>query len=69
VPKVVYKFRGLVRGNLKVLRRVTTSLLNYHNKHDPGLPTADKFFTDAEIATLVAANDLADALLPEETTR
>lgn len=60
VPK--NKWRGLVRGNLRLGERLSLSLERYHVKHDP----AAAFLTDAELATVIAFGDLCTSKLNEK---
>jgi hypothetical protein len=69
MARAVFKFRGLVRGNLRVGKRVMNSLLRYHDKHDPGLPDEDKFFSAEEAASLQEMFDMLDAKMEEEKAR
>lgn len=48
---------------------MSNSLLNYHNKHDPGVPDSEKFLDAGEVSVVSAFLDFCSAKLNEEKTR
>lgn len=65
MARTVRAFRGILRGNLKVGKRVGNSLLAWHNKHDAALPEGQKLLDTADVTEVTNFIDLMSIKLAQ----